>query len=492
MALTTAALAGMGLAAAAPAGVALTAVAPAAVAPAGGARPGVAPSGVPGATAGVGAAVAGTPLLSVRRVPTWIDDTVGTQRLTAALAEVVTPAALGPTGRACLVVTQGARTLASTSPAVAMTPASNMKLLTAAAALDRLGPTFRYTTTVRADGAAVAGVVTGNLYLVGGGDPVLRTPAYQPGLRNATGSTTSLPVLAAQVRAAGITRVTGTVVGDESRYDTQRVVPTWDPVYAAEGDVGPLSALSVDDGFVPIAGGYAAAPQPAQAAAAAFAAALAAAGVAVATPAGAVGATPAAAVPVTAVRSPPLSQVLTTVLAPSDDTAAELVTKELGVAAHTAPTTTAGAAAVVADLTAAGLPMAGVTAVDGSGLDRADRVTCGLLSAVLNRAGPTGDLSSELAVAGRSGTLQGRLRSGPATGRVRAKTGTLSDVSALSGFVAPTSPPPPTALLAQPLVFSFIANGAPSAVAVGVGDRLATALATYPVVPALASIGPLP
>src|SRR5262249_60736105 len=87
----------------------------------------------------------------------------------------------------------------------------------------------------------------------------------------------------------------------------------------------------------------------------------------------------------------------------------------------------------------AGLPMTGVGIVDGSGLSRLDRLTTGALTALLRVAwsDPTIKpvLLAALPVAGISGTLEDRMRTGPARGHVAAQTGTTSEASALSGFV---------------------------------------------------------
>jgi D-alanyl-D-alanine carboxypeptidase/D-alanyl-D-alanine-endopeptidase (penicillin-binding protein 4) len=295
------------------------------------------------------------------------------------------------------------------------------------------------------------------------------------------------------VRAAGITEVQGLVVGDESRYDSERSVPTWSPSYAAEGDVGPLSALEVDDGFTETPAGWIGATDPPQAAAQTFTGLLAAAGVKVDGRTAAAGRTPAGATPVTAIRSAPLAQVLDAILTPSDDTAAELVAKELGRVDGAGGTTAAGTAVIRADLAADGLPVAGLQVADGSGLDRDDRATCGLLAAALARAGAESPLARGLPVAGMTGTLAQRLRGTPAAGRVLAKTGTLDGVVALSGFVLPsTTAPAPTLQLRMPVVFSLIMNGVPDSTGVALGNRVAVALAGYPVVPALSSLDPLP
>ena len=110
-------------------------------------------------------------------------------------------------------------------------PASNEKLVTAVAALSELGAATRVHTAVAAVGEpSGAGTVHGSLYLVGGGDPTL-----------ASGDITRL---ARAVRAAGIKRVTGSIVGDETLWDARRDAPGWKSGFLGE-ECPPLSALTL-------------------------------------------------------------------------------------------------------------------------------------------------------------------------------------------------------------------------------------------------------
>ena len=130
----------------------------------------------------------------------------------------------------------------------AVIPASNLKLVTAAATLELLDPQSRFTTSVATDGAPTDGkVVRGNLYLIGGGDPLLSTSPYLSQLPNGEQPSTDMAALADQIAATGIREITGSVVGDESRYDDVRTVEAWPQRYLTQGQVAPLSALVVDD-----------------------------------------------------------------------------------------------------------------------------------------------------------------------------------------------------------------------------------------------------
>jgi D-alanyl-D-alanine carboxypeptidase/D-alanyl-D-alanine-endopeptidase (penicillin-binding protein 4) len=425
-----------------------------------------------------------TPILSVRRLPDWIENTVADEGLAVGLPAIF--ARLGAAAASsCLVVTRGAGLVYAAHPTEEVIPASNMKVLTASAVLDKLGAATRIVTRVTASVPAVGGTLHGNLYLIGGGDPLLWTPNYVADQYPPQPLFTSLATLAARVKAAGITTIRGNVIGDEALFDRQRYVPTWDPDYASEEDVGPLSALDVDNGFR-LTPPYGAPQDPAVLAAEVFRGLLKKDGIKITGSVGP-GVSPAGATPVTSIASAPLGQEIGAILRVSDDTGAEIVTKLLGRRVGAGGTTTAGVAVIRADLAAHGLPAGELHALDGSGLDRGDRVTCTLMADVLRDAGTTGALFAGLPIAGRTGTLAPRMVGTPAAGRLHAKTGTLNGVAALSGFVLPTTPG------LAPIVFSFIANNVTStSEGDAIGDALGVDLARTRRVPPLTDALPLP
>jgi D-alanyl-D-alanine carboxypeptidase/D-alanyl-D-alanine-endopeptidase (penicillin-binding protein 4) len=184
-----------------------------------------------------------------------------------------------------------------------------------------------------------------------------------------------------------------------------------------------------------------------------------------------------------AVESPTLAEVVGDILRQSDNLAAELLTKELGFRFGGAGTTAAGLTVTRATLHGLGLPLDGVVAADGSGLDRSDRVTCRLLLAVLTRAGPGGPIGAGLPVAGRNGTLWKRFGGTAISGRLRAKTGSLEGVAGLSGWASGRG--------GETLTFSLLVNGLPrEAVGRAVEDRVAAALVAYPQAPDPETLGP--
>ncbi len=443
--------------------------------------------GVPGPPAvAAGPPVAPTtPVLSLRRMPGVVSSVVANRRLASALGPLMANTG-GPAAGACLSVRDpDGRTVFAQNPTVALIPASTLKLETATAALARLGAGSHFTTEVRAGSAPVGGAVTGDLWLVGGGDPLLATADYAAvaGYRNQPRLATSMEALADRVVAAGVRQVGGRVVGDESRYDTQRYLPSWSPTYASLGEIGPQSALAVNEGFAQWQPQAVPSPAPATNSAAVLTALLRARGVTVGSDAGE-GRAPAAPV-VASIDSPSLGEVVGVMLAESDNMAAELLVKELGARIAGAGTTAAGLTVVRDTLGSLGIGVDGLASVDGSGLDRSDRLTCDTLQATLAHGGEGGELGRSLPVAGRNGTLARRFTGTPAAGKVKAKTGSLKGVSSLSGWAATAD--------GRSLQFALIANDLPNdASGTGLEDRVASALAVWPQAPAATDIGPLP
>lgn len=425
------------------------------------------------------------PVLSLRRVPGVVSQVVADSRLRSSLdAALANPALANGRQRSCLVVRQGGRPIHERRPNERLIPASTLKLVTGHAVLVKLGPGERFVTEVRAGGPmAAGGVLQGPLWLVGGGDPLLATADYAASFPYQPQLYTAMEALADRVVAAGVRQVTGGVVADESRYDTQRYLPSWRSAYVTGGHVGPASALTVNDGFAQVGAARVASPQPQLNAAGVFTALLRVRGVTVAGVPGA-GVAPVGASVVARVDSPPLGDVVGEMLRDSQNLTAELLVKELGRRFGQGGSTAAGLAVAREALQSAGLPVGELVAVDGSGLDRSDRASCALLMAVLEAAGQAGPLAHGLPVAARTGTLAMRFHGNPAAGRLRAKTGSLENVTGLAGYMDVNGEGPD-------LGFALIANDVPTeAMSRALQEQVGAVLARYPEAPSPAVLGP--
>jgi len=312
-------------------------------------------------------------------------------------------------------------------------PASNEKLATTYAALTALGPSFRIETDVLGEGQLSDTTWQGNLVLKGYGDPAL--------------SYAQLNSLARQVAADGIGDVSGRILGDESWFDTRRTGLGWKPKFYLHESPA-LSALIVNRGWT----GRYETGRPALMAAQVFRRDLRHAGVGVHGEA-AIGVASAQAAPLADVESAPLSALVRHMDVYSDNFYAEMLLKEVGAVQGDGGSAPAGLAVERQLLRAAGVPLGGVRMVDGSGLSLLDRWTPLGLATLLRTMWQDADLRPylvpSLPIAGETGTLEDRMRSGPAHGFVRAKTGTTDNASSLSGFVG------------DRYVFSILENGSP-------------------------------
>jgi len=404
---------------------------------------------------------------------------------------------------ALVVRAEDGKVLFERSPDRPLTPASNMKILTGMAALQTFGPTYRFETTVWADAAPDAEGNVGNLYVRGGGDPVMNSEDWWR--------------LAADLRARGLLRVSGDLLLDDGAFDADRWHPDWgtvssrayhapvggltanygafsvtvrpgdaagDPVAvqvdppvaylsvsnrARTGHRGQRSTLVVDrraggggesvrvDGSVPAGASprtfYRSVLDPTRYAGAVLRMQLSAVGISVA------GELREAPLPETAVKllafeGRPIGEIVRLFMKYSNNAVAESLVKAMGAHATGAPGSWSnGIPAYRAALESLGVDLSDVTIVDGSGLSYRDKVTSRTLVGALRvarqsfRIGP--ELAAALPIANGDGTLEKRVEGAP--GRVRAKTGLLNRVTSLSGFAA--LPDGGTA------VFSVLTNG---------------------------------
>ncbi|MCQ0001518.1 D-alanyl-D-alanine carboxypeptidase/D-alanyl-D-alanine endopeptidase [Streptomyces sudanensis] len=358
--------------------------------------------------------------------------------LAGTLGPLLRAPGLGAPRTAAVVDAATGRLLYGHGAATPMIPASTVKIATAAAALSALGPDHRLTTTVVA--TRDARTVT----LVGGGDPTLDRNRLEA-LAAAT---------AKALRARGATPAALT-------YDTSLYRgPARHPI-GANDNIAPVTALMTGAGRLDgsTAGPAPRAADPAGETARAFAGLLAARGVKV--PAAPVpGRAPRGPLRLAATHSAPLSALVERALTHSDNDLAEALARATARATgHPAGFDGAGRA-VRERLRRLGVPLDGAVLRDGSGLDRRNRVSARLLTALLARAADPArpelrPVLTGLPVGGFNGTLEGRYADGsPAAGLVRAKTGTLTGVNALAGTAVTRD--------GRLLAFAFLASNTPS------------------------------
>jgi D-alanyl-D-alanine carboxypeptidase/D-alanyl-D-alanine-endopeptidase (penicillin-binding protein 4) len=417
-------------------------------------------------------------------------------------------------------------------------PGSTLKIMTLAAAAARLGWDYAYETRLVAGGPidAAAGVLDGDLLVVGSGDP---------STIESDGTASQLFARwAAQLKAAGVRTIAGRLVGDDGAYDDEALGPGWawddlagrDAVASSglqynENVVQALIApgqsvgapglvtlapvgshLDVDNGLttapagsttslmarrspgsnrlelrgaVPIDGAplvrSVSVDNPTLFFVTALHNALTAEGIDVRGPAIDIDdlrppPSPVRGLELAVHRSPPLSTLAVRLMKDSQNLYAETLMKTLG-ALVGAPTLEGGRTAVAETLAAWGVPPDAVVQVDGSGLSRYNYVTADALVSVLTRVWRDAQLrpffETSMAVAGRDGTLAARMQGTAAEGNVRAKTGSLANVRALAGYVASAD--------GEPLVFAILANnfGTMPQEAIAAIDAIALRLAEF-------------
>jgi serine-type D-Ala-D-Ala carboxypeptidase/endopeptidase (penicillin-binding protein 4) len=388
---------------------------------------------------------------------------------------------------AVLVTDDHGREIAAFDPDQPMLPASTLKVVTAAAVLTTLGPDERLATSVATTGPITGdGVLLGDLVLTGSGDPTLVTDEYARWIYPAR-PRTRLAELADAVVDAGVTHVTGDVLGTSVGFTGEQVADGWLDTYFSDLDARNVAGLTVDGGLVtsirwptldaeagvtvtdvdaeeapepvriPLVGTsqeieerlagldpplarVELAADPTAHAAAELARLLEERGVEVAGDSGRLDddTDPTTVGRLATVESPPMEDLLRFAVQRSDNHLTDHLFHLIGRVRTGEGSWERGERALLQVLERFGVDTTGARFADGSGLSREDRVTARLLvdidlAITASRFGPTWD--SLMAVTGESGTLQRRLAGTPASGRFIGKTGTLRDVTALSGSV---------------------------------------------------------
>jgi D-alanyl-D-alanine carboxypeptidase/D-alanyl-D-alanine-endopeptidase (penicillin-binding protein 4) len=349
------------------------------------------------------------------------------------------------------------------------TPASTLKLLTATATLEALGPDVTFATrVVKVTSDRRHGIVL--IVLVGGGDPFLEDRQQTDGPAPPDASLQRLAtVTARRLRSRGVAKVR--LSYDTSLFTGPRVNPHWPRSYVADDVVSPITALWADQGLDPDAFGRV--PDPPATAAELFAAYLRKRGVQVeadvsrADLQGDVR-------ELARVTSPPVDDIVERVLAVSDNEGAEVLARHVGLRVAGDGSFRGGVRGVTRTLRRLGVDLRQATIQDGSGLSRSDRLDADTLVEVLQLAASSDhpelrSVITGLPVAAYGGSLGYRFEDSPGRGLVRAKTGTLTGTTALAGI---TTDARGTALVSNHVKYAETLDTRAAL------DRLASALAT--------------
>lgn len=417
-----------------------------------------------------------------------------------------------------------------------MMPASNMKILTLAAAAETLGWDARLTTILETSAPVEGGVLRGDLIVRGAGDPTINT-------REGRGQAV-FAEWARTLAAAGVTSIDGRIVGDDQAFDDEWLGEGWAWDYLQYGYAAPVGALQYNEDVaelvispgategdaadaklsggagltvvnktvtgpagsaerieyrrhlhrpvLEIAGTIPAGGKPATRSVAvvnptvffaqALKDALAARGIPVSGPA--VDLDEEAAIDAQSPRrtlasteSPPLSAMAVVMMKVSQNLYAETFLKAAGRAASGAGTTAAGRDAARATFASWGIPEQAYVMADGSGLSRYNYVSAAALTAILERMSRDprhrAGLLATLPVAGKEGTLSTRMRRTRAEGNAAAKTGSISNARSLSGFVRTRD--------GETIVFAILANDfvVPAATVNWIADLAVETLANF-------------
>jgi D-alanyl-D-alanine carboxypeptidase/D-alanyl-D-alanine-endopeptidase (penicillin-binding protein 4) len=345
----------------------------------------------------------------------------------------------------------------SINPDQLLVPASNAKLLTVAVAAERLGWAFTFETSVRATTAIDPdGTIRGDLVVRGGGDP---TPGDLPKLSPA------LTTIAETLWQQGVRRIEGRIIGDDDGFADEPYGAGWAWDDLPFSYSAPIGALNYDENVhaanptAPESPRFTSVENPTIAFTEALRTALVARGVTVVGEAADIDLAPPGPLPaglpvLVSYRSPPLSEVALRLLKSSQNLYAEVFLRAIGRQDGQAESTAAGLDVVRETLTGWGIEAGTVAQADGSGLSRYNLVTPAALAKVLERMYGSASLReawlAALPIAGVDGTLEKRMKGTAAEARVFAKTGSLSSVRALSGYVHAKS--------GEWFVFSILAN----------------------------------
>jgi D-alanyl-D-alanine carboxypeptidase/D-alanyl-D-alanine-endopeptidase (penicillin-binding protein 4) len=334
-------------------------------------------------------------------------------------------------------------------------PASNQKIITSAVALTQLGPDYRYRTVIAKRGAVKDSVLSGDLIVIGRGDPTMSDRVYGSAAKE-------MAAIADSIRAHGIRRVAGALRqgGNAFPDSIYGYGWEWDDIGGESG--APVDELLYNEGMVQRAAKVdgrdtvvsVATRTPGYVYLSALYGAMTQRGIPVD---GLVNLTAdSLAAPydtVYVVESPPLREILKYFLKPSQNQIGEALLKTIGLEKTGIGSADAGADVITTQLQQWGVDSTDVVVYDGSGLSRHDLVSPETIVKVLiamQKDTAFNVYYDAFPIAGVDGTIRTRMKGTPAENNLRGKTGTIEFVRSLSGYVDTADN--------ERLVFSFLSN----------------------------------
>ncbi|MFI5239334.1 MAG: D-alanyl-D-alanine carboxypeptidase/D-alanyl-D-alanine-endopeptidase [Gemmatimonadales bacterium] len=371
-------------------------------------------------------------------------------------------------------------TIYAHDPAMLMVPASNMKIITSSVALTQLGGDFRFTTTFAARGTIANGVLNGDLVVTGRGDPTLSD--HVRGSARA-----AMDTLADSIVAHGIRTITGHIYSGADNFPGPHVGAGWD-WDDLDADYGAgVDELLFNEGMsrvvVHLANGdslvkAAPADDPTRDYLLELERSLQSRGVRAGLGV-AESVVPRDGIPLDTIfiiRSIPLRSLLPYFLKPSQNQIGEVLLRTVGLERTATGTADSGIAVASRQLASWGISRDGYELHDGSGMARADLISCETIVRILDRMQTSPDFDSfynALPIAGVDGTIAHRMRGTRAANNVHAKTGSLQWVRSLSGYLTDAD--------GERVIFCILANKwtTPSNAVTSTADSIAAALAAY-------------
>jgi len=360
-------------------------------------------------------------------------------------------------------------------------PASNMKIITSAAALTLLGPDYRYRTTFLTDGEVRDSLLDGNLLVIGRGDPTVSD-------RMRGTATTVMDALADSLRAHRIRQISGSLARVGNAFPDSIYGYGWEWDDLGEYYGAGVDELIFNEGMAPTT--LRPPPDtardslysgPARSPARAYLNALHDALVRKSirmdgTVKDSILSTPIRMDTLFVLISPPLRDILPALMKPSQNQIAEILLRTIGLERGRMGTADSARKIVGQQLLAWGVQPDGFVIRDGSGLSDQDLLTPETVVRVLDRIQRDTAFATyynAMPIAGVDGTIDTRMKGTPAEGNVHAKTGTLAKARSLSGYV--------TTADGERLIFSILANNTTTtgAAVTHVADLIAVALASY-------------